>query len=303
MKRKLVKQGASTLMVSIPAKWAREHKLDKGSEVEVEEDNNTLRIVAAGKSDSKEIKLQLIENNKKDIKNILTHAYRRGFEKIKIEGVNKEAIREIQQIVDKMLLGFEITMRSNNECVVENVSEPSNKKYQDLLKRALSIIKETHISIVEDIKSGKYESSLEIEEMKEHIDKLILFCRRVLLKEPEQDVALNWELLTFLTHISHKYYYLYNYSKTRQFKTDKNTLDLLESLEKYYAMLEDAIINKNISSVHKINSLKEEYHFGKIPKMLEKSLGKKTVVLMHLNELFRLIQISSSPVLSIILNK
>jgi len=300
--RKLVKQGTATLMVSLPAKWIKQQELEKGSQVEVEENNNSLRITIAKEKSKKEMILKLTEENKKDLQNILTHAYRNGFQIIKIENINKEIIMEAQQIVDKELLGFEITHRSEKECVIENVSEPSNKKYLDLLKRAMSLVKETHVSVVQDIKSGKYDSSLEVKAMREHLDKIILFCRRVLLNESQEEVVLSWELLTFLMHIEHKYYYLYEYTKTKKFKADKDISDIFEDLGKYYSLLDDAITNKDITSIHKINTLKKEYHFGEIPKIIEKSNGKKAMVLCHINELFRLIQISSSPVLSIILN-
>ncbi|MBS3083268.1 AbrB/MazE/SpoVT family DNA-binding domain-containing protein [Candidatus Pacearchaeota archaeon] len=300
--RKLVKQGAATLMVSIPAKWAKQNNLEKGSQVEVEESNSILKITTPKEKTKKEIILKITEENKKDIQNILTHAYREGFQIIKIENINKEIIREAQQIVDKMLLGFEITSRSEKECIIENVSEPSNKKYPELLKRVMSLIKETHVSVVQDVKFGKYVSSSEVQAMREHLDKLVLFCRRVLLNESEKEVVLSWELLTFLMHIEHKYYYLYEYAKTKKFKADKEILDIFEDLEKYYAFLDNTITNKDITSIHKINILKKEYHFGKIPRLIEKANGKKAMVLCHINELFRLIQISSSPVLSIILN-
>src|SRR3989344_5277809 len=236
--RKLVKQGAATLMVSIPAKWAKQNNLEKGSQVEVEESNSILKITTPK------------EKTKKEIQNILTHAYREGFQIIKIENINKEIIREAQQIVDKMLLGFEITSRSEKECIIENVSEPSNKKYPELLKRVMSLIKETHVSVVQDVKFGKYVSSSEVQAMREHLDKLVLFCRRVLLNESEKEVVLSWELLTFLMNIEHKYYYLYEYAKTKKFKADKEILDIFEDLEKYYAFLDNTITNKDITSIH-----------------------------------------------------
>ena len=69
--RKLVKQGAATLMVSIPAKWAKQNNLEKGSQVEVEESNSILKITTPKEKTKKEIILKITEENKKDIQNIL----------------------------------------------------------------------------------------------------------------------------------------------------------------------------------------------------------------------------------------
>lgn len=301
MKRKLVKQGAATLMVSIPAKWAKENNLDKGNEVNVEE-NSTSLIITSDEKTSKEIAINVNAENKKEVQNIITHAYRKGFEKIKIKGVDKETLRQIQNAVDKMLLGFEITSRSGEECIIENVSEPSNKKHDELLKRIFSLTKDTYKTIFENLESDKYESSLDVEGMREHVDKLILFCRRTIIKENNKETPLYWELLTFLMHIEHKLYYIYEYASSKKYKQESDVLNIYREIEKYYLLLEDAVLNKKINNIYKINNIKKEYYLTKIPNLLEKSSGKKSVLLAHINELYRLIQLSSSPALSIILN-
>ena len=42
MRKKLVKQGHSTLTITIPAKWARENKLKAGSELDLDINQNSL---------------------------------------------------------------------------------------------------------------------------------------------------------------------------------------------------------------------------------------------------------------------
>ncbi len=44
MKRKIVKQGPSTLMVSLPKRWADRHAIKSGVEIEVEEINGFLML-------------------------------------------------------------------------------------------------------------------------------------------------------------------------------------------------------------------------------------------------------------------
>ena len=44
MRKKLVKQGHSTLTITIPAKWARENKLKAGDELELNTKQNSLII-------------------------------------------------------------------------------------------------------------------------------------------------------------------------------------------------------------------------------------------------------------------
>jgi len=52
MRRKLVKQGAATMMVSLPSKWVKDQKLKKGDEVEVSEAEGRLQITTEKKTNN-----------------------------------------------------------------------------------------------------------------------------------------------------------------------------------------------------------------------------------------------------------
>ena len=55
MKRKLVRLGGNTLMVSMPAKWVKMHSLSKGDEVYIEQDGEMLAISPISGNKLKEI--------------------------------------------------------------------------------------------------------------------------------------------------------------------------------------------------------------------------------------------------------
>lgn len=300
MRRKLVQQGASTLMVSLPSKWAHKNKLGKGDEIEIEERGNDLLINTKIQAKHKrEITIKITSENRKDLKNILTHAYRKGFDKIIIQDIDNELLKQIRKNID-LLLGFEITERDSKKCILENISEPLEQKYEIMLKKVFLNIKETQNQISEDLKTGKLNVS-EAEEVKNQHDKFILFCRRLLSRQTEDN--LEWELLTFLTHIQHTYYYLYKYIAENKIKGNKHILDLLEKTKDYFSLFEDAYFNQKIESIHKINNLKNEYHFGTCIKLIEKANGKDAVVYCEIKQIFRLIQIGTSPILAKILDK
>jgi hypothetical protein len=302
MKRKLVKQGAATMMVSLPSKWIKSNKLEKGDEINLEEKGGELVIntqeTTKGK---KEIIITINEENKHDIKNILTHLYRKGFDRITIENLNSDTLKEIRSATN-LLLGFELTEKSNTKCVIENISEPLEQKYDIILKKVFMIIKETQEVTLNDFEREKFNMH-EIEETKNQQEKFILFCRRLLVKQNPENISLEWELLTFLIHIQHSYYYLYKYASESKIKTDKETLELLKELKTYFFFFEDAYYNKNIRSIHKINKLKKQYQFGSCLRLIEKSKGKEAVIHSYIKEIFRLIQIGTSPILSEVIEK
>ena len=294
MKRKLVKQGAATMMISLPAKWIKQFNLKKGDEIDLEESGDNLVISKDRKKTKKQIRINITDENRKDILVILTHLYRKGFDIITIEGINPKLLNEIKTIVNELLLGFEITEREDAKCRIENISEPTEQKYDSLLRRIFLIIKETHNIVVEDFQKNEFSHLDEIVDLRKQQDKFILFCRRAL--KHEKDPIVSWELLTFLMHIEHAYHYLYKYASENKIIKSKETINLLEKLGDYLQLYYDAYFKRDINKIHKINNLRKEHHFGKCLKLIEKC--RNPVIVSYIRELFRLIQIGTSPVLS-----
>ena len=297
MRRKIIKQGAATLTVSLPAKWAKKLSIKPGHEVDVQEKGAEL-IVSSSKAPAKKtITVEISANNRADIKPILTHLYRRGFDTIVLNNVTSDVGKEITKITKDLLLGFEITEREGKQWKIASISEPTEDKYEVLLRRAFLIIKETEELIFEDFKKGTYSNEEQIENLRTQHDKFVLFCRR-LISTSNQDQLLEWELLTFLMHIEHAYCYLYSYAADNKVKISDKTISLLENLEKYFQLFYDAYYKKNIQAIHELNKRKKEFQFGKCHEALSQAKGKETVIISYLREIFRLVQIGSSPVLS-----
>lgn len=305
MKRKIVQQGYSTLMISLPSAWARKNNLHKGDEVDVEEDNSNL-IVSTDDivKEKKEIVLDINEHNNEDIKNILTHIYRKGFDKIILKGNISNIKNTIKRTTNKILLGFEITDIEDNKIILENISEPTQQKYEVLIRRIFLIIKESLETLKEDYSQNRFDNIEDIKDYRTQQDKFILFCRRIIIKEKEEQKHItDWELLTFLMHIEHKIHYLYKYLTNNKITLNKQISNFIIELEKYFDIYYNAYFKEEITYIHKINRLKNKFHFGECMVHLEKSKNQNNVIISHIIELFRLIQIATSPILSKILEK
>ena len=304
MKRKVIKQGGGGFTVYLPKKWADKKGLKPGDQIDIKETGTALTLDTEVK-ERKQTSIEITEENRADIKNILTHLYRRGFDIIIITNTDKELQDEIKAITNNILLGFEITEKQEKSCKIENISEPTEEKYDVLLRRVFLIIKETQRIVNNDFENNKFRSMKEIEEFRDQQDRYILFCRRILTRErfEIENPSLEWELLTFLMHIEHAYYYLYQYASKNQLKKNKNILELLEHLEEYFQLYYNAYYKKDIRSIHKINQLRNKYQFGKCYQYLEQSKSNDTIALSYIRELFRLIQIGTSPILSEYLEK
>jgi phosphate uptake regulator len=303
MKRKIIKQGLGGYTIYLPKEWIDKKGLKAGQEVEIiEKDTNlTIRSEIIQK---KSTTINIDEHNKSDIKTILTHFYRKGFDIIKIKNIDEKISKDIKSATQQLLLGFEITENTQNSCTIENISEPTEEKFDALLRRIFLVVKETQELIIKDFEINKFLHLAEIEEYNHQSDKYVLFCRRIVIKEKyEVNPVIMWELLTFLTHIQHAHYYLYKYASENRLKNDKNILKLLQELIEYFDLYYNSYFKKDMSYIHQINNLRKSYHFGECITRLESSSGKNTVIFSYIKEIFRLIQIGSSPILSDLIEK
>ncbi|MBI3334796.1 hypothetical protein HYZ97_04890 [Candidatus Pacearchaeota archaeon] len=110
-------------------------------------------------------------------------------------------------------------------------------------------------------------------------------------------------MLTFLTHIEHIAHYLYAFASKHHLKLHSRTRVLLGDAQAQFDLFYNAYYQKNIALIHKINNLREEYQFGKCLDLLEQVKGREVIIASYIRELFRLIQVGTSPILSELVDK
>src|SRR3989338_10481977 len=121
MKRKIVKQGATTLMISLPSDYVKRFGLKKGQEINVLDVKNSLLITTSEQNDRKEIHFSFASVSESAIRLTLINAYRAGYDIITISNSNPTQKVIIQEVLQNYLLGLEITKDDEHSCVLENV--------------------------------------------------------------------------------------------------------------------------------------------------------------------------------------
>jgi hypothetical protein len=123
-----------------------------------------------------------------------------------------------------------------------------------------------------------------------------------LIKERyERDPILGWELLTFLMHIEHNLFYMYKYMADSRIKIDAQTKDLMGELAGYFELYHNAFLKNDMSYINRINKLSKEYQFGRCHKAIAEAQGDVSVIHSYIRESFRLMQIGTSPIMSMLL--
>ena len=134
-------------------------------------------------------------------------------------------LSKIKTIVKDLLLGFEIVEKTETSVTIKNISEPEAEKYEMMLRRIFLIIQENIDILIKNFEDNSFKSWKEIEDLRNSLDSYVLFCRRVIIQEKfERDSLLDWELLTFLMHISHAMYYLYDYARQNKIRKDEKLI-------------------------------------------------------------------------------
>src|SRR3990167_8185350 len=85
MKRKVVKQGAATLMVSLPSKWAKKYNLKKGDEINIEELDNNLVLSKESVSGKRRTSINLTNHTESAIRTAITNTYRAGYDLVTVQ--------------------------------------------------------------------------------------------------------------------------------------------------------------------------------------------------------------------------
>ncbi len=294
MKRKLVKQGAATLMVSIPSKWAKLHHLDKGDELEIEERNNVLILAPKENARVKEKKITLKTHTESAIRTYVTTLYRTGYDRISISASKPETIKIIEELVEKQLLGFEITKKKGTECEIETISEPSADQFNNIFSKMILNIEEL-FDIVDRTLNGGKEA---YEETEQRIARFDNACRRIIIKQKYEEDQLKWSFHTSLNHSQREIYHLLQYLSKNKVKTTKESKDLLNKLREFLNLIKEAYLKKDIAYLESLHTSEKEtiYKTGYVS-------FKKTdpVVVHHLLGAIRNLYLASSPLIGLFL--
>ena len=255
MKRKLVKQGAATLMISLPSKWIHANKLGKGDEVEVEEKGNDLNISPKRLDKIKETQINLLSNIDSSIRTILTNTYRQGYDKVTVNFKDAKSIESIEKVVATQLLGFEIIKKTHNSCIIENVTEPSKEQFENIFSKMIMNIEEL-ISMTGRALSGEKFEGFEKTEAK--IKEFDNFCRRLISRETMEREDIKLAFHQELIHAQRNLYYLLAYLAHNKIKSTKTELDFLGTCREMFSLLMDFYKNKKTETLEKMHSLETE---------------------------------------------
>lgn len=299
MKRRLIQQGLGGFTVTLPIQWVREYNLTAGSEVDVTENPEGVLISAQLTKREKSISLDVSSyDNSLMITNLLNHAYRLGYDIIKLKYSSEKQYSEIVKITSTLLLGFEVVRNQKHECILQNIAEPDAEKFEVMLRKFFLICKEQS----EFLSNLDQVNLQQLNEYKLQNDRLANYLRRTLIRSrvSGETSFLVYLIVGNVSYVNHALFYLFNYLKTCKKVPSKETRNLCNKTKELYSLFYQAFYNKDYSFLDTLG--KDKLHLdASINLLLEKGKGPDNIILCYLKEASRMVQLCVPPTLGVII--
>jgi phosphate uptake regulator len=280
-------------MISLPSKWIQANKLDKGDEIELEEKNNILTVSLNPTAKTKETEITLHSTTESAMRTILTNVYREGYDKVKVNLPNKEALKTVEKLVSMQLLGFEVIKKTEKTCFIENITEPSKDQFENIFSKMILNIEELFDLSKSALEGGKYEGFIQTEEKIKQFDN---FCRRIISKESVEREDLQLAFHQELVHAQRNLYYLLLFMSKNKTKAGKPELEMLEECKKMFNMLKETYYTRNMETIEKLHDIQAAIYKKGYALLLKPSTN--SVVLYHLLNATRGFYLASSPLIA-----
>ncbi len=194
-RRKLQKTGRSTLIVSLPRKWAEENELGKGDYVFLYPRGSSLIVKAQREKETRYCEL-LFSDAEKTFRELVAK-YVQGFEKIKITSRRGEwkKVKLVKEHALRKLAGIEVTDLPDG-LLIEVVFAPKAGEIEGILERMKNAVEWVIAALKQAVREGDRELFREIIKKDDEIDRLNILAARKIFEVLE--TAQNPERLVYL---------------------------------------------------------------------------------------------------------
>jgi len=191
--RKLIRLGNSSFAIALPKDWIDKSGLKKGDDVFIEKNSNGEIIVSSEfkKGEDKQIEIALDKVDNDLLKKHLHAAYIKGYNTVKVKGNSKET-KMLKELLGDYI-SFELMDSNGEEILIKDFFDIKEIKFENLVKRIDTNLKEMFEIIKRDVESGKLTTKTlkEIEEIDKEVNKFYFLCSRVFMKGVDNPTVLN----------------------------------------------------------------------------------------------------------------
>lgn len=241
IRRKVVQHGPSTLIISLPSKWVKEHNVKKGDELDVSEHNNSVIISAKDINKIEKIELDISDFGKM-IPRTIYSLYRRGVDELEIKYNGQDTFALIQNSLGNDIVGFELLETRKNYCLIKNVSVVG-RDFDKLLRQTFLLLLSMAEEGYEVLKQNNLNLLKNLISLEKANNRFTNLCRRYLNtmgSEEFDKIGPLYYIVEQLERIADTFKYLYSYltNLKENVEINKELLDnfneINKNLRKFY---------------------------------------------------------------------
>jgi phosphate uptake regulator len=232
MRRKVIQIAESTQLISLPRKWAKEHNIKKGEELEVIPDGDV--VIINSKSDVP-IPLEKMEFDisgcQTMVSRIVGAIYRKGVDELKLTYDDPALLGEVDKALNKDTVGFEMLEQGNNYCVIKYVAG-NIEEFNSILRRIFLLLNNMADETAEAFRTSQYARLKNLAFLEESNNRFTTICKRYLNKNKNLGVSAvgpTYHIIAQLEKIADQYKYLCQHSYNLDKANIKINKDVLQT--------------------------------------------------------------------------
>ena len=310
MKRKLIKQGMGALTITLPRSWISKYELKSGDEVEVDEQEKTLLLRLDGKSDIlRKTEISIDNFDQVLIWRFFTGVYRLGYDEVTLKFSNIEKVYDVElssfgilekkikmktieviQDVVSRCIGMEIVNQGKNFCVIKDLGETSEKKFDDVLRRIFLLLLSMADDSLKESKENAKSLKSSISIIDNNVDKFTDFCLRLLNKKGYKDfrkISTIYAIILLLEFVGDEYKKIASHmSESRINKINSELINIYDKINKQLNLFYELFYKFEEKRIIEICKLDKQL-IADINKLLPKLNNDEMKVIHHLKKIRR----------------
>ena len=251
MKRKVIQIADSTQLISLPRKWAVQHGVKKGDELDIKEEGNKIIVSTEKGGEIGSIDVDITDLDRDSLMFLVRCLYYRGYDEIRVKfdkpttmhhktGKKVTVISSIHEEL-KRLNGVEIIEQKENFCLIKDISEGSIKEFDDVLRRIFLLLNDAGKGLLDGVKNDNMVLLDTIDDTHDTITKFVAYNLRLLNKfgyPDDKKTNSYYHIMSCLDEIIDIIKYSSRYVQDKKIKISKDVTSILSlihsALELYF---------------------------------------------------------------------
>ncbi|MBI4450374.1 hypothetical protein HY642_00230 [Candidatus Woesearchaeota archaeon] len=198
MKRKLVRQGQSTMTLALPKEWCDAHSLKPGYDVHISE-RPPMLCISPGRSRTKTaVSISLKGAAARSALYLLVQTYVHGYDEITVGDVAPELLHVVDEFCTQNTIGLSIVTQHGGSIVIKDLGGQQVEELPALANRVFYMILSMLDEYAEELKKGAFRDKDAIRQQDRSVNRLVYYCLRIANKRwlgTQQELTATFSML------------------------------------------------------------------------------------------------------------